>query len=119
MGQALGQSFVVENRPGAGRQYRHRLRPRIAPADGYTLLFGSASVTVNATLMPNAGFDLVKDLTPIVLLAGVPNIWWCIPRSREDRGRTDREGAQQTRRDRLCIVGHRDVAASVGGYWSA
>jgi tripartite-type tricarboxylate transporter receptor subunit TctC len=37
-------------------------------------LFGSASVTVNATLMPNAGFDLVKDLTPIVLLAGVPNI---------------------------------------------
>jgi tripartite-type tricarboxylate transporter receptor subunit TctC len=73
MGQALGQSFVVENRPGAGGNIATGFVAH-APADGYTLLFGSASVTVNATLMPNAGFDLVKDLTPIVLLAGVPNI---------------------------------------------
>jgi tripartite-type tricarboxylate transporter receptor subunit TctC len=73
MGQALGQSFVVENRAGAGGNIATAFVAH-APADGYTLLFGSASVTVNATLMPNAGFDLVKDLTPIVLLAGVPNI---------------------------------------------
>jgi tripartite-type tricarboxylate transporter receptor subunit TctC len=73
MGQALGQTFVVENRPGAGGNLATGFVAH-TPADGYTLLFGSASVTVNTTLMPNAGFDLVKDLTPIVLLAGVPNI---------------------------------------------
>ena len=73
MGQALGQSFIVENRPGAGGNIATGFVAH-NPPDGYTLLFGSASVTVNATLMPNAGFDLVKDLTPIVLLAGVPNI---------------------------------------------
>jgi tripartite-type tricarboxylate transporter receptor subunit TctC len=73
MGQALGQTFVVENRPGAGGNLATGFVAH-NPPDGYTLLFGSASVTVNATLMPNAGFDLVKDLTPIVLLAGVPNI---------------------------------------------
>ena len=73
MGAALGQTFVVENRPGAGGNLATGFVAH-NPPDGYTLLFGSASVTVNATLMPNAGFDLVKDLTPIVLLAGVPNI---------------------------------------------
>jgi tripartite-type tricarboxylate transporter receptor subunit TctC len=73
MGQALGQTFIVENRPGAGGNLATGFVAH-NPPDGYTLLFGSASVTVNATLMPNAGFDLVKDLTPIVLLAGVPNI---------------------------------------------
>ncbi|HEY4143043.1 MAG TPA: tripartite tricarboxylate transporter substrate binding protein [Pseudolabrys sp.] len=73
MGAALGQTFIVENRPGAGGNIATGFVAH-NPPDGYTLLFGSASVTVNATLMPNAGFDLVKDLTPIVLLAGVPNI---------------------------------------------
>ena len=73
MGQMLGQTFVVENRPGAGGNIATGFVAH-ASADGYTLLFGSAAVTVNATLMPNAGFDLVKDLTPIVLLATVPNI---------------------------------------------
>jgi tripartite-type tricarboxylate transporter receptor subunit TctC len=73
MGQALGKTFVVENRPGAGGNIATGFVAH-ASADGYTLLFGSAAVTVNATLMPNAGFDLMKDLTPIVLLATVPNI---------------------------------------------
>jgi len=73
MGQALGKTFVVENRPGAGGNIATGFVAH-ALADGYTLLFGSAAVTVNATLMPNAGFDLVKDLTPIVRLATVPNI---------------------------------------------
>jgi tripartite-type tricarboxylate transporter receptor subunit TctC len=73
MGQAFGQTIVVENRPGAAGNVATGFVAR-APADGYTLLFGSAATTVNATLLPNAGFDLVKDLTPIALLASVPNI---------------------------------------------
>lgn len=73
MGQALGQTFVVENRPGAGGNIATAFVAQ-APTDGYTLLFGSAATTVNVTLSPNAGFDLVKDLTPVALLATVPNI---------------------------------------------
>jgi tripartite-type tricarboxylate transporter receptor subunit TctC len=73
MGQILGQSFVVENRAGAGGNLATAFVAH-APKDGYTLLFGSVATTVNVTLMPNAGFDLVKDLAPVALLATVPNI---------------------------------------------
>ena len=73
MGQILGQSFVVENRAGAGGSIATGFVAH-APRDGYTLLFGSVATTVNVTLLPNAGFDLVRDLTPVALLATVPNI---------------------------------------------
>jgi tripartite-type tricarboxylate transporter receptor subunit TctC len=73
MGQILGQSFVVENRAGAGGSIATGFVAH-APSDGYTLLFGSVATTVNVTLLPNAGFDLVRDLTPVALLATVPNI---------------------------------------------
>ena len=73
MGQILGQSFVVENRAGAGGSIATGFVAH-APRDGYTLLFGSVTTTVNVTLLPNAGFDLVRDLAPVALLATVPNI---------------------------------------------
>lgn len=73
MGQILGQSFVVENRAGAGGSIATGFVAH-APRDGYTLLFGSVATTVNVTLLPNAGFDLVRDLAPVALLATVPNI---------------------------------------------
>ena len=73
MGHILGQSFVVENRPGAGGNIATGFVAH-APADGYTLLFGSVATTVNVTLSPNPGFDFVKDLAPVALLATVPNI---------------------------------------------
>jgi tripartite-type tricarboxylate transporter receptor subunit TctC len=73
MGQVLGQNFVVENRPGAGGNIATGFVAH-APADGYTLLFGSVATTVNVTLSPNPGFDFVKDLAPVALLATVPNI---------------------------------------------
>jgi tripartite-type tricarboxylate transporter receptor subunit TctC len=73
MGQILGQSFVVENRAGAGGNIATGFVAH-APRDGYKLLFGSVATTVNVTLLPNAGFDLVRDLAPVALLATVPNI---------------------------------------------
>ena len=73
MGQILGQSFVVENRAGAGGSIATGFVAH-APRDGYKLLFGSVTTTVNVTLLPNAGFDLVRDLAPVALLATVPNI---------------------------------------------
>lgn len=73
MGQSLGQAFVVENRAGAGGNIATGFVAH-APNDGYTLLFGSVATTVNVTLSPNQGFDFVRDLAPIALLATVPNI---------------------------------------------
>jgi tripartite-type tricarboxylate transporter receptor subunit TctC len=73
MDHILGQNFVVENRPGAGGNIATGFVAH-APADGYTLLFGSVATTVNVTLSPNPGFDFVKDLAPVALLATVPNI---------------------------------------------
>src|ERR1035437_4541231 len=73
MGQILGQSFVVENRAGAGGSIATGFVAH-APRDGDKLLFGSVATTVNVTLLPNAGFDLVRDLAAVALLATVPNI---------------------------------------------
>jgi tripartite-type tricarboxylate transporter receptor subunit TctC len=73
MGQVLGQTFVVENRTGAGGNIATGFVAN-STADGYTLLFGSAATTVNVTLAPSTSFDLVKDFAPVALLATVPNI---------------------------------------------
>lgn len=68
----LGQSFVVENRAGAGGMIGTEIAVR-APADGYTLLFTSASLSVNSTLLASKfKFDPVKDLAPVVWASSVP-----------------------------------------------
>jgi tripartite-type tricarboxylate transporter receptor subunit TctC len=69
----LGQQFVVENRPGASGNIATAFVAS-APKDGYTLLLGSVATTINVTLLPNQGFDLVRDFQPVTLLATVPNI---------------------------------------------
>ncbi|OZI54063.1 Bug family tripartite tricarboxylate transporter substrate binding protein [Bordetella genomosp. 4] len=74
LGEILGQSIVVENRPGAGGivgvQYA-----KSQPADGYTLLMGAiGTFGANATLYKRLPYDPVKDFTPISLVAGVPNV---------------------------------------------
>ncbi|MCD2164358.1 tripartite tricarboxylate transporter substrate binding protein [Comamonas koreensis] len=73
LGKDLGQSFIVENRPGAnsniGAEYVVR-----APADGYTLFVGSISTAINQGLYTKLGFDAGKDLVPVAQLNVVPNI---------------------------------------------
>ena len=61
---ALGQSFVIENRPGAGSIIGTDLVAK-APADGYTLLMMSNTHTVNETLVPNKPFALTRDFAGI------------------------------------------------------
>lgn len=71
---ALGQSFVYDNRPGAGGNIAGEIVAK-SPADGYTLLMGNNSIlATNAALYKNMGFDPVKDLAPVALVALQPNI---------------------------------------------
>ncbi|QIL82547.1 tripartite tricarboxylate transporter substrate binding protein [Diaphorobacter sp. HDW4A] len=71
--QALGQSFVVENKPGGGSNIATE-QVMAAPADGYTLLCVAVTSAINQTLYPKAKFDLNRDFDAVVLGAKVPNI---------------------------------------------
>jgi tripartite-type tricarboxylate transporter receptor subunit TctC len=73
LGQALGEQFVVEGKTGAASNLATEFVVR-APADGYTLLMGSAANAINTTLYPNLSFDFAKDLAPIALIGSVPNL---------------------------------------------
>jgi tripartite-type tricarboxylate transporter receptor subunit TctC len=62
--EVMGQSFVVEDRPGAGSIVGTDYVAKSAP-DGYTLLMMSNTHTVNETLIPKKPFDLMRDFVPI------------------------------------------------------
>jgi len=69
----LGQPFVVENRPGAGGNLAHTAVAR-APADGHTLLFTSAPLTINPSIYKDLPYDARKDFSPVTLVATVPSV---------------------------------------------
>lgn len=71
--QQLGQSFVVENKPGGGSNIATDYVARATP-DGYTVLFVAVTSAINQTLYKNVNFDLVNDFTPVALGAKVPNV---------------------------------------------
>jgi tripartite-type tricarboxylate transporter receptor subunit TctC len=62
--KALHQSFVIENRPGAGTTLGTELVAKATP-DGYTLLMASSTQTVNETLYKNKAYALMRDLVPV------------------------------------------------------
>jgi tripartite-type tricarboxylate transporter receptor subunit TctC len=64
MQEAMGQSFIVENRPGAGSIIGTDIVAKSTP-DGYTLLLMSNTHTVNESLVPKKPFVLMKDFAPI------------------------------------------------------
>ena len=73
LSEALGQTVLVENRPGAGGNIATEALAKAAP-DGYTLLMGSEIVAINTSLYSKLNYDPLKDLAPIVLVGTVPNI---------------------------------------------
>ncbi len=62
--EALGQPFVIEDRPGGGSVVGTDTVAKSAP-DGYTLLMMSNTHTVNETLIPKKPFDLMRDFAPV------------------------------------------------------
>ncbi len=73
MSDALGQSIVIDNRAGAGGNIAAELTAR-APADGYTLLGNGAPAAISQTLYSKLGYDLLRDLEAIALVASVSQL---------------------------------------------
>jgi len=71
MAELLGQTIIVDNRPGAGGNLGADLVAHAAP-DGYTIVIASSQVTMNPFLGMKVPFNIEKDFEPIGLLASVP-----------------------------------------------
>ncbi len=73
MSEALGQTVIVDNRPGAGTIIGVELVANAAP-DGYTLLAVASSYTIIPALHVKLPFDPVRDMAPVTQLATLPHI---------------------------------------------
>lgn len=73
LSKALGQRFVVENKPGANSNISPREVARAAP-DGYTLLVASAPFLINPSLYNDLPFDPIRDFVPVAVLGEAPSL---------------------------------------------
>lgn len=73
MAESMGQSVVIDNRPGASTNIGTELAAR-APGDGYTLLGNTITLVVNPSFFQKLPFDVEKDFTPVSLLAAAPYV---------------------------------------------
>ncbi len=74
LSRVFGQSFIVDNKPGAGGNIGADIVAK-SPGDGYNLLMGTVGTHgINKSLYASMPFDPQKDFAPITLVAGVPNV---------------------------------------------
>jgi len=74
LSETWGQQVIVDNRPGAGGNIGSELVAK-SPPDGYTLLMGTVGThAINPSLYAKMPYNHVKDFTPVILVAGVPNV---------------------------------------------
>jgi tripartite-type tricarboxylate transporter receptor subunit TctC len=73
LAQRLGQSFVIENRPGAGGNIGTETVVNAA-ADGYTLLLATVPNAVNASLYEKLNFNFIRDTAPVAGIIRVPMV---------------------------------------------
>jgi tripartite-type tricarboxylate transporter receptor subunit TctC len=71
LSERIGQSVVVENKPGAGGNLGAQAIIRSAP-DGYTLFFGTSANVINTTLFANLPYDFARDVTPVAPINRIP-----------------------------------------------
>jgi tripartite-type tricarboxylate transporter receptor subunit TctC len=72
--QELGQSVVIDNKPGAGGVLGSEIAARAA-GDGYTMIVGNAgSHGINAAIYSKLPYDVLKDFVPVALLCTAPNV---------------------------------------------
>ena len=72
LGNALGQPVIVENKPGAGSALGAEMVAK-SPADGYTVLMGSASTfTINPAIYPKLSYDPLKSFVPVAMVGTAP-----------------------------------------------
>src|SRR4051795_301673 len=64
LSERLGQSFIIENRPGAASNIATEAVVRATP-DGHTLLMVSSAETINASLYPKLSFNFIRDIAPV------------------------------------------------------
>lgn len=73
LSKRLGQTFVVENRPGAGNNIATEAAAKSAP-DGYTIFLINPANTINASLYKKLNFNFLKDIDPVAGFIRVPNV---------------------------------------------
>jgi tripartite-type tricarboxylate transporter receptor subunit TctC len=73
LSERLGQSFIVENRPGAGSNIATEAVVR-SPPDGQTLLLVAAANAINATLYEKLNFDFLHDIAPVASIVRGPHV---------------------------------------------
>ena len=74
LSKSLGQTFYVDNKPGAGGNIGAEAAAHSVP-DGYTLMMGTnATQTMNEFLYPSTGYDSQKDFAPIILVGMLPMV---------------------------------------------
>ncbi|MGJ7487365.1 tripartite tricarboxylate transporter substrate binding protein [Variovorax sp. LT2P21] len=71
LSDAMGQQFIIDNRPGAGGNPGAELVAR-SPADGYTLVVATTAHAINPSLFKNLGYSLSKDFAPVSQLTSGP-----------------------------------------------
>ena len=75
----MGQSFVIENKPGAGNNLGVESVVN-APPDGYTMLLVNPANGINATLYKNLNFNFIRDIAPVAGLVRTPNVMEVTPK---------------------------------------
>jgi tripartite-type tricarboxylate transporter receptor subunit TctC len=73
LSERLGQTFVIENRPGAGGNLGTETVVR-APPDGYTLALIGAPSAINASLYEKLSFNFIRDIAPVSIIVRFPNV---------------------------------------------
>src|SRR5262249_56596532 len=71
--ERLGQTFVIENRPGAGTNIAAEVVIN-SPPDGYTLFVTNLSNALNATLYEKLNFNFIRDMLPVAGIAQAPSV---------------------------------------------